>query len=592
MPETWPKDLPLDTNPARFFLFTTGRHWKPAVVAMLAVTSAGIFAAVAAYCFKLISNAAIQPGKDSFQSALIWSCGLYVMTLALEKTSWRVSGFSGSLWATGTRATARQVLTAYVTLHSRTYFSNRFAGSLANKIGQASEGMVDAVELFLWSFLELAIAALTSLVIAFLASPVIAAIFLVWVVTVAVLNYHFAKKRTPLSAQAQRLETGLNGATVDLLSNITSMQEYAQRSFEMQRLENAIRERRNAGLRNWRFSEKVLVLNNVLQTIFGTLMLIVAIYMAVHSLISPGDVVLVITIIFRIESFLQNLGANVNRASNLWGQIAESLKEIVEPHEIPDRTGATSLHVTSGKIDFQDVDFSYPEMRVFENFSLHIPAGQRVGLVGRSGSGKSTLVRLLLHHHEIQSGGITIDDTDIASVTQESLRRKISIVPQEPLLFHRTIAANISYGRPEATHDEIVAAAALAQADAFIRRLPHAYESMVGERGIKLSGGERQRIAIARAILKNAPILLLDEATSALDSESEVAIQTALHRLMERKTVIAIAHRLSTLREMDRIIVLDKGVIVEDGTHEALLKNNKVYADLWQHQAGGFLQEG
>jgi ABC-type multidrug transport system fused ATPase/permease subunit len=320
-------------------------------------------------------------------------------------------------------------------------------------------------------------------------------------------------------------------------------------------------------------------------------MLFASVYLAIHGRISAGDVVLVITIIFRIESLLQNLGSNVNRASNLWGAIAESLKEIVEPHEIPDRRNAGLLRVSKGAVDFSGVEFSYPEMKVFENFTLHIPPGQRVGLVGRSGSGKSTLTRLLLHHHEIQSGVITIDKTDIAGVTQDSLRRAISIVPQEPLLFHRTIADNIAYGRPDAKRDEIVNAAKLAQADAFIMRLVGGYESTVGERGIKLSGGERQRIVIARAILKNAPILLLDEATSALDSESEIEIQKALHKLMEAKTVIAIAHRLSTLREMDRIIVLDRGKIVEDGTHESLLKNRGVYAGLWAHQAGGFLQD-
>ena len=197
----------------------------------------------------------------------------------------------------------------------------------------------------------------------------------------------------------------------------------------------------------------------------------------------------------------------------------------------------------------------------------------------------------MLHHHNLDSGIIAIDTTDIASVTQESLRNAISIVPQEPLLFHRTIRENIAYGNPKASEEEVIHAAQLAQAHDFIERLPHGYDALVGERGIKLSGGERQRVAIARAILKSAPILLLDEATSALDSESEVAIQTALRELMQKKTVIAIAHRLSTLREMDRIIVLDRGKIVEEGTHEKLVAGSGIYAQLWRHQAGGFLQD-
>ena len=212
-----------------------------------------------------------------------------------------------------------------------------------------------------------------------------------------------------------------------------------------------------------------------------------------------------------------------------------------------------------------------------------------MGLVGRSGAGKSTLVRLLLHHHDIHGGVIRIDGQDIADVTQESLRSSIAVVPQEPLLFHRSIKENISYGKPDATTEEVFEAAKKAYAHDFIEEVPNGYDALVGERGIKLSGGERQRVAIARAILKNAPILLLDEATSSLDSESEVAIQSALSTLMEGKTVIAIAHRLSTLREMDRLIVLDNGSIIEDGTHAELLEKKGVYAKLWEHQAGGFI---
>ncbi len=587
----WREDIPLDTNPFGFFLFISKAHWKVATIAMIAVIAAGLCSAYTAYTFKLIANAALLlPDETAYQN-LLWGSGLYLASLLAAKAFWRFSGFVGAQWATGSRASARHALTAYVTLHSRTYFSNRFAGSIANKIGHASNGMVDMVELLLWEFMELFVAVITSFFIAFFASPSIAAVFLLWVVVVAVLNSYFAYKRTPLSARAQQLETNLTGKTVDLLSNITAMQEYARRPFEIGRLKDAIDERRKAGLRNWWYGERVLVINNVLQTFFGAAMLFIAVRLAMFGNISPGDVVLVITIIFRIEGLLQTLGSNLNKVSNVWGEVEESLNEIVEPHEIPDRDNATELVVKEGRIDVNTISFAYEETQVFQNLSIHVRAGQRVGLVGRSGSGKSTLMRLLLHHHDIQAGSITIDGTDIAGVKQESLRRAISIVPQEPLLFHRNILENIGYGKPNAKKKDIVEAAKLAQAHEFIGRLPQGYDSVVGERGIKLSGGERQRVVIARAILKNAPILLLDEATSALDSESEVAIQDALRTLMHGKTVIAIAHRLSTLREMDRILVMDHGKIVEDGKHDELLRKGGIYASLWAHQAGGFLQD-
>ncbi|MES2014777.1 MAG: ABC transporter ATP-binding protein [Patescibacteria group bacterium] len=591
MKSIWREDFPKDTNPFHFFLFCSRPYWRSATIALIAVVAAGSFSASVAYVFKLIANAAAHLSVGGSYADLVWACGMYILFL-LAEAFWRVSGFAGMRWATGARATARQSLTSYVTLHSRAYFSDRFAGSIANKISHAGAGMLEIVEKILWDFLELIVAAIASLIIAFFVSPLIAAILLVWLLTVVVINMFFARKRRPLSMHAQALETKLTGMTVDLLSNITTMQEYARREFEMDNFKEAILERRIAGLKNWSFSEFVLVLNNILQFIFGSAMLFIAVTLMRTGAISLGDIILVITIIFRIEGHLQSLGNNINRMSNTWGEIEESLQEIVAPHEISDSVNASTCSISLGEIRLKDVNFKYGDIAIFENLNLLIPAGQRVGIVGRSGAGKSTLMRILLRHHELNSGAVLIDGADIASVTQDSLRCGISVVPQEPLLFHRSISENIAYGKPDASEEEIAEAARLAQAHDFILRLDEGYASLVGERGVKLSGGERQRIAIARAILKNAPILLMDEATASLDSESEVAIQNALKELMKSKTVIAIAHRLSTLREMDRIIVMDRGKIVEEGTHEELIKTGGTYSELWNHQAGGFLQEG
>ncbi len=292
-----------------------------------------------------------------------------------------------------------------------------------------------------------------------------------------------------------------------------------------------------------------------------------------------------------LEGYFVHLSQRFNNFSELWGQVSESLQDILHTHEVTDIEDAGTLHVSGGNILFNEVSFEYDGVSVFKNLSFDIKKGERVGIVGRSGAGKTTLVKLILRHYDLHSGSISIDETDIARVTKDSLRKNIAVVPQDPTLFHRTIYDNIAYGKKEISRPEVFEASRQAQAHEFILTLPDGYDAMVGERGVKLSGGQRQRIAIARAFAKNAPILLLDEATSALDSESEGLVQGALLKLMEGRTVLAIAHRLSTLRAMDRIFVFDAGKIIEDGSHEALLSRGGVYADLWNHQAGGFLNE-
>ena len=590
MSSIWRDDFPTGRNPLGFFLFSSKPHWKSAVVSIIFAALAGVASTSVAYVFKLIVESASMVGSNGYDP-LLWSCMLAILFLGIAKAFWRSAGFAGSRWATGAGATARYALTSYVTLHSRTYFSDRFAGSIMNKIRHAASGMREVVDIFLWEFLELAVNAIASFILAYLVSPLIGLVFFVWIVTILGINIYLGYKRVPLSARAHDLETVLNGSTVDLLTNVSAMQEFARREFELERLKGATQDKQIAHLKSWNFGEWTRVLNSVLLVIFGSAMVFTTISLAKTGLLSLGDIVLVITIIFRIEGLLQSLGSNFNKFAETWGEIRESLEEIIEPHEIPDKPDAVSLVVSKGAIDFDNVTFAYSGASVFKRLTLHIRPGERVGLVGRSGAGKSTLMRLILHHHDIEHGLISIDHTDVASVTQESLRMAISIVPQESMLFHRTIRENIAYGDPSAPSEDVMEAAKRAHAHEFIQRLATGYDSMVGERGVKLSGGERQRIVIARAILKSAPILLLDEATSALDSESEILIQNALRELMKGKTVIAIAHRLSTLREMDRIVVLNRGAIVEDGTHEELLQKGGTYAQLWAHQAGGFIKD-
>jgi ATP-binding cassette subfamily B protein len=586
----WRDDLPHTTDPLRFFLFASKPHWRVALLATFFVVLASILRAAIPYIYKVIVDTATTVTSGSY-TALWHAVVLFIVISLVSNLVWRCSGFSGMRWATGVRATGRSALMAYLTLHSHQYFSDRFAGSLSNKIKQAGDSLRDITEAWLWQFLSFMVSVVASFIIVFITSPTIGLILLGLFAFITPLNIYLARKRVPLSVSGQASETRLNGASVDLITNITAVHEYARRTFELDRIKQLITTRREMGIRNWRYSEWVLTGNNIIQGVFTGAMLLVAVYLATKGIITPGDVILLLAMVTLLEEQLTFIGSQFNSFAESWGTVKESLEEVTEVHDVAEGPEAAPLPITSGSIHLDAVSFSYAGRSVFTNLTLDIPAGQRVGVIGRSGAGKSTLMKILLRHYDLDSGAIRIDGTDIASVTKESLRASIAVVPQEPALFHRTVSENIAYGRPDATREQVITASRQAQAHEFIEALPKGYDTTVGERGVKLSGGQRQRVAIARALLKDARILLLDEATSALDSESEVLVQKALLTLMEGRTVIAIAHRLSTLRAMDRLIIFDEGKIVEDGTHEELLAKGGLYADLWNHQAGGFLEE-
>lgn len=590
MRSIWRDELPRTTNPLRFFVFVSRPHVRAAFGAGLCVVVAAILSAFIPYLYKIVTDSALLIPAGTYEP-LLYAVGAYFGVSLVGHLLWRGSGFFGMLWATGARATARAALFAYLTRHSHQYFSDRFAGSLLSKIKQASDGSRDMVEGFLWQLLAFLVQVTTAFIIVFATSPIVGLILLGLFAVVIPFNYYFSKKRVPRSIAAQDAETALNGVTVDAITNITSVEEYAKRGYELSRLKEYVMRRRDLGLRNWRFGEWILLWNGILINLFMGAMVFTSIYLVTQGVLTPGDVVLFLAMVWLLEERFIFLGSQFNHFTEVWGQLSESLKDIMVPHGVGDVPNARGLMLNDRSIAFHRVSFKYEGTSVFDDLSFHIPAGQKVGVIGRSGAGKSTLIKLMLRHYDLESGRILLGGEDIASVTKDSVRTAIALVPQEPSLFHRTIHENIAYARPEATREEVIHAATLAQAHEFIASLPEGYESLVGERGIKLSGGQRQRIAIARALLKDAPILLLDEATSALDSESEVLVQKALLTLMTGRTVMAVAHRLSTLRAMDRLIVFDGGKIVEDGTHETLVAKGGVYADLWNHQAGGFLED-
>ena len=543
--------------------------------------------ALVPYIFKRIIDTI--NGISGLWSESMWFwVSLYVVFGFMEAMAYRANGFAEMRWATGVRATGRQFLTEHVTKHSYSFFLNRFAGSIGSKLNNASNGvshMVSELQNWIGFLLGLAI----GFGLAFHTNIYIGMIFITWLVVITPINIWLVRKKIPLGVVAQARETELRGQTVDVLTNINAMHDYARRTFELGRFKELIDIRRKAGLKNWMFSEIVLMINSVLEAIFVGGMVFVTVYLWNVGQISAGDIILVLTLVISVRGRLAYIGHGFNHFAETISEVKEGLAEILVEHEVLDSPHAKNLKVSFGEIVFNNLSFQYETQNIFSGLSLRIERGQRVGLVGRSGAGKSTLMKLLMRQYDITEGEILIDGQNIASVFQESLRDSIAVVPQDPILFHRSLKDNIRYGKLSATDEEVRESAEHAQAHRFIDILPKKYETLVGERGIKLSGGERQRVAIARAFLKNAKILLLDEATSSLDSENEVMIQKALGELIQGKTVIAIAHRLSTLRAMDRLVVIDNGQIVEDGTHDELLKFGGIYAELWSHQAGGFL---
>jgi len=589
LPMSEPK-IPL--KPLKFIVHVSRPHLIFAVGAILSATIATVISNVQPYIIMrmvdvFVSDADISTQITEFSN---WATWLFIITFG-GMIFYRLSGFIGMEWIT--RATQSSYLTLYdyIKGHGHSYFSNNFAGALSNKISNASGGVGDMLERILWGWYPELIKLGVSVVLLLLVDLYITLGFIAIFIFVVIVNWFLVKGRRPHVVVFSKAGSKFRGEGVDWLTNITASRQFVRDRYEIDRLTETANDLRFKNIFQWRWSEWTIALNNLFVLLMIGSALLYTLYLLNNGLTTPGAVILVVNVIGRMTEAIIFIGSMMNGFIRVYGEIEEGLDTVLVGHEIIDVPDAKKLKVSSAAMEWKNVTFEYGENKVFDEFDLTISAGQRVGLVGPSGAGKTTFVSLLLRQHNLSSGQILIDGQNIAEVTQDSLRENIAVVPQEPLLFHRSIRENIAYGNPDATDNEVMAVARLAKAHEFIKDLAQGYDTLVGERGIKLSGGQKQRIAIARAMLKDAPILVLDEATSALDSESEVVIQQALHKLMQGKTVIAIAHRLSTLREMDRIIVLEGGKIVEDGSHDSLLQYGGVYARLWKHQAGGFLQE-
>ena len=475
---------------------------------------------------------------------------------------------------------------------SMTFHSNHFSGSLTSQAKKLASAFIDFKSNFVWDVYPLILTVIYAIVAAILVCPPFAIVLMIFTITfiaVAVLIYRKTAYREEEMASAENKQTG---QLADAITNVVSVKSYAREKYEKSRFAKATGRTKLAtmGLAKASF-QRNLSLNCVQVITYVTIIILIVMSHQWFGL-NVASVVFLYSISSTLMSNLWSTSHILRTMNRSFGNAKEMVEILDMPYIIDDKTDKP-LKVMKAEIDFEHISFRHEEQKgkLFEDLTLEVAPGQSVGLVGVSGSGKTTLTKLLLRFADVEKGAIYIDGQDIRDVTQKSLREAIAYVPQESSLFHRTVFENIAYGKPGATDEEVYEAARLANADEFIAGLPDGYDTMVGERGVKLSGGQRQRIAIARAILKDAPILVLDEATSALDSESEALIQGALSNLMEGRTSIVVAHRLSTIAGLDEIVVLNDGKIVEQGTHQQLLAKNGEYKKLWSRQSGAFLEE-
>ncbi len=475
----------------------------------------------------------------------------------------------------------------YMSQHSTQFFNNQHSGSLGVKVNRLAQEMGHMLMMILWDFYAPFITFFFTLALLLWVNFLLGLLFVFWAVVFAFVLWKTNQPLKKFSNYRAEKWASTSARIIDILANNSLVKSFAALDYERKKLKPYLDIEAHSIWLNFHKVENARAIQYIIVCLFQISMLMLSIFLWYFDFISTGNIVFVLMLISTVMQAFRYFVFALLDWSKCVGEMENSLKLLSIPHEIADKIDAKPLKVTKGVIEFKDVDFKYtPRKKIMEGFNLKIKSHEKVGLVGVSGSGKSTLVSLLQRLYDVDKGAVLIDGQNIKDVTQDSLHRAVAVIPQDTTLFYRTIFDNIAYGRADATQQEVLDASKKAYADEFIREMPEGYQSLVGERGVKVSGGQRQRIAVARAILKNAPILILDEATSALDSESEQYIQQSMKSLMRGKTVIAIAHRLSTLQKMDRIIVMSKGQIVEQGTPEELLKHKGTYARLWKIQTG------
>ena len=517
----------------------------------------------------------------------VWLAFIFLMSLiAADNFLWRIASWVASFTFVGVTGDLRRDMFRHLTGHAPSYFTDRLPGMLTSRITATSNAVFTVENMFVWNVLPPCVATVSAILLIGTVSVQMSAGLIVIAGTMVIAMFRMAAAGKPLHDDFADKAAAVDGEMVDVINNMPLVRAFCGLSYEQDRFDATVNRELTARGRSLRYLEKLRLTHAAITVVLTIALLAWAITLWQRGAATTGDVVLVCTLGLSILSATRDLAVALVDVTQHVARLTEALATLLQPHELKDHPEAEPLVKSGAAIAFNNVTFRYPGgIQVFDKFSLRIQPGQRVGLVGHSGGGKSTLFTLLQRFYDVQHGSVTIDGQDISKVTQQSLREAISVVPQDISLFHRSIMENVRYGRPNATDDEVLRAAMAARCD-FIDSLPKGMATIVGDRGIKVSGGQRQRIAIARAFLKDAPILLLDEATAALDAESEEAIREALSRLMRGRTVIAIAHRLATLRNFDRVVMLQGGRIIEDGPPDILVQGKGPYRELVAREMG------
>jgi len=573
------------SRPLRILLHYIRRHPIAHGIVLATVLGAVLCNVGTQYGLKSLVDAVSHgPGGTGVWTAFTAVCFL----ITTDNLLWRVAGVAAARGFTAVTGDVRRDLFAHLTDHSPSYFAERLPGALASRISATATAMFTALNSGACNVLPPCIGMVVAISLISVVNPAMAGALAVVGSLIGLLIFRLAKNGVPLHRAFARSAAAVDGELVDVIGNFHVVRAFGATFRERGRLAGCIEIEMRARRRSLFYLERLRLIHAVVTALLAACLIGWGLHLWEQNRATPGDVVLVASLGVMILHATRDLAVALVDLTQHIARLQEATEAVLEPHAMPEPVAAPVLREGPGEVRFVDVTFAYPGREpVLRNFNFTIEPGCRVGLVGASGAGKSTVVALLQRFHDLQGGHILIDGQDIARVKQESLRRLIAVVPQDVSLFHRTVLENIRYARPEASEADVLDAAAMAQCD-FLSALPEGYNTMVGDRGVKLSGGQRQRLAIARALLKDAPILLLDEATSALDTESERAIQTALDRLMQGRTVIAVAHRLSTLQNFDRIVVMDHGRIVDDGPPLLLSSRPGPYRDLLRMQETAF----